>query len=173
MTRIKRFSALALLAFTFVSCGYTQKTTLPQGIETIYVDTVKNRIPIQDVYVYVPGLEMDITNSIIRRLQIDGNLKVVERENADAVLEADLVDFEQEGLRFTSLEEVEEYRLYIVLDLKLIDGKTGEIIWEEPSFSGETEYFVDDFKGISRQAASEQAVEDLARNVVDRIVEDW
>jgi len=173
MTRIKYWVSLVLLAFSVTNCGYTQKTTLPQNIKTIYIDTVKNKVPIQEVYVYVPGLEMDITNAIIRRLQIDGNLKIVEKENADAILEADMIDFEQDGLRFTSLEEVEEFRLYIVLSLVLKDGKTGETIWEEPSFSGEEEYFVNDFKDISRKAASERVVEDLARNVVDRIVEDW
>lgn len=174
MNRISIRSILSLaLIFALSGCGYTQKTTLPRNIKTIYVDTVKNRMSIKDVYVYVPGLEMNITNAIIRRLQIDGNLKVVEKDQADAVLEMDLKDFQQEGLRFTTLEAVEEYRLYIVLSVVLRDGKTGEVLWKEPDFSGETEYFVSDIRAISREEASQRAVEDLARNVVDRIVEDW
>jgi len=74
---------LAVLPLT--GCGYTNQTVLPRNIRTVYVDTVKNKVPVHEVYAYVPGLEMDITNAIIRRLQVDGNLEVVERDEADAV----------------------------------------------------------------------------------------
>jgi len=130
-------------------------------------------VPVHEVYAYVPGLEMDITNAIIRRLQVDGNLEVVERDEADAVLEADLLRFEQEGLRFTSLESVEEYRVFIVLDLRLVDAETEEVIWREENFSGDSEYFVSDVRSINREKGARDAVERLARNVVDRITEDW
>jgi len=60
-----------------------------------------------------------------------------------------------------------------VLTLKLVNGETGDIIWEEPNFSGDAEYFVSDVRSIARREASERAITRLARNVVDRIVEDW
>ena len=164
---------LAMMCIVQMSCGYTQKTVLPKNIKSIYVDTVKNKIDVREIYLYVPGLEMDITNAIIRRLQIDGNLKVTTREKADAVLELDLVRFQQEGLRFTSLESISEYRMYAVLDMKLIDGKTSEILWHEPNFSGDDEYFVSDIRTLSQEEAAQDTVQRLAVNVVDRIVEDW
>lgn len=173
MKKLCSIALLSLFTVFLTSCGYTQKTVLPRDIKTIYVETVKNKIPVQDIYVYVPGLEMDITNAVIRRMQIDGNLKVVERDEADAILEMDLVRFEQEGLRFTSLESVAEYRMYVVLDMRLIHASTGEEMWHEPSFSGDEEYFVSDIRTISQQEASVGAVDRLAVNVVDRIVEDW
>ena len=167
-------AAFAGGTLALAGCGYTQKTVLPNDIKTIYVDTVKNKIPIEKVYAYVPGLEIDITNAIIRRLHKDGNLKVVgSREEADAILETDLTAFEQEGLRFTSLESVEEYRMYLVVALKLIDGKTQNILWEEPNLSGDSEYYVSDVRPIAREEASRKTIDRLARNVVDRIVEDW
>lgn len=154
-------------------CGYTRKTVLPQDMKTIYVDTVKNAVPLGEVYAYQPGLEMDITHAIIRRLHRDGILRVVPRQKADVVLESKLVRFEQEGARFTSLESVSEYRLFIVLSLKLINNKTKEIIWTENNFSGDAEYFVSFIRTLAREEASQRAVDRLARNVVDRIVEDW
>lgn len=175
--KLFRFLSLSVMTILIVSsagCGYTQKTVLPENIKTIYIDTVKNKIPVAETYAYVPGLEMDITNAVIRRLHKDGNLKVVgEREQADAILEMDLVSFEQEGLRFTSLESVEEYRMFVVLSLRLIHGATKNILWEEPNFSGDSEYYVSDVRSINREEASRQAIDRLARNVVDRIVEDW
>lgn len=157
----------------FQGCGYTRHSALPQGIQTIHVDTVINDIPIERVYAYQPGLEIDITNAIIKRMQQDGNLKIVPRDEADAILVSKLIGFEQEGLRFTSLESIEEYRLFAVLNLKLVDAKTKKSIWEEPNFSGDSEYFVTQVRSLGRGEAAARAIERLARNVVDRVVEDW
>ncbi len=175
MKKFKKVSCflMAVSCFFHWSCGYTSKTVLPQNIKTIYVNTVQNNIPVDHVYAYVAGLEIDITNAIIRRLHQDGNLKVVPREQADAVLEAKLIGFEQEGVRFSKLESVEEYRLFVILDMQLVNGKTGEVIWKEPNFSGDSEYFVSTVRTLSREEAARQAVDRLARNVVDRIAEDW
>ncbi len=170
-----RFICTVMLVLTvgLSGCGYTTKTVLPRNIKTIYVETVKNKLTVEDIYAYQPGLEMDITNAVIRRLQQDGILKVVEQKKADAILKTDLLSLEQEGLRFDQLESVKEYRLFIVVALKLVDAKTGELLWEEPNFTGDTEYFVSDVTSLGEQKAALQAVDRLAKNVVDRIVEDW
>ncbi len=173
MKLIYRLFVCLFLTVHFSGCGYTQKNVLPKGIESIYVDTVKNKIPIQEVYVYVPGLEMDITNAVIRRLQVDGNLVVKTREEADAILEIDLVRFEQEGLRFTSLESVEEFRMFLVVDMLLSEASSGKKIWKEEGFSGDAEYYVSDVTSVNREEASRRSVSRLAKNIVDRIVEDW
>ena len=164
---------LGFFLFLLGSCGYTQKTVLPKGIQTIYVETFGNKIPLDTVYAYEPGLEIKITNAMIRRLHRDGNLRVVSREKADAILDGDLIGFDQEGLRFTGLERIEEYRLYVVVALQLRHAKTAEILWEEPNFSGDTTFFVTGPRAVSRTKAAEKAIDRLARNVVDRIVEDW
>ena len=156
-----------------LGCGYSRKTVLPKNIKTIHVGTFKNKIPAGDIYAYEPGLEIKITNAIIRRLHRDGNLQVVPEEKADALLEGDLIGFNQEGLRFTGLERIEEYRLYVITALRLLDQKTGELIWEEPNFSGDSSYFVLGSRATSRGEAAEKAIDRLARHAVDRIVEDW
>lgn len=163
-----------LLAVMVLSgCGYTRQTVLPQNIKTIYVETVKNRLDPEKIFAYQPGLEMDITNAVIRRLQQDGTLKVVEQSTADAILKTELVSLEQEGLRFNSLAGVSQYRLFIVVRLKLVEARTGNIIWEEPNFSGGTEYYVTTATSIGEQKAAVDGVQRLACNIVDRIVEDW
>jgi hypothetical protein len=162
-----------LIVSCLSSCGYTQKAVLPRDIKSIHVDTFKNKMAVADIYAYEPGLEIKITNAVIRRLHQDGILKVAAHDKADAVLEGDLIAFDQEGVRFTSLERIEEYRLFIVTTLRLRDRKTREILWEEPNFSGDASYFVTGPRSISRGEAADRAIDRLARNVVDRIVEDW
>lgn len=173
--RKMNFVCVMSLAFVIAmsGCGYTRKTVLARNIKTIYVETVKNKLDAEMLYAYQPGLEMDITNAVIKRLQQDGTLKVVKEKNADAILKTDLVSLEQEGLRFTALEGVSQYRLFIVVRLKLVDAKTGDVIWEEPNFSGDTEYYVTTVTEIGSQKASVDAVHRLAYNIADRITEDW
>lgn len=171
--KILKMTVLVLLALGPGACGYTNKTVLPHNFKTIYVDTVKNGILIEQVYAYQPGVEIAITNGVIRRLERDGNLKVVPREQADAVLEMVMIRFEQEGLRFSKLESVQEFRLFIVLAMRLLDNRTGDIIWEEPSFSGDADYFVSTVRDQALADGTAKAIDRLARNVVDRIVEDW
>lgn len=174
MQKIKAVSIFLLVtAVAFSGCGYTRKTILPREIKTIYVETVKNKLSPDELYFYQQGLEMDITNAVIRDLQQDGTLKVVTQPKADAILKTDLVRLEQEGLRFNQLESVKEYRLFIVVAIKLVDAKTGDVIWEEPEFMGDTEYYVTDVSSIGQQKAAQDAVGRLARNIADRIVEDW
>ena len=83
-------------------------------------------------------------------------------------------DFLREGpVRFTGLERIEEYRLYVVVALRLRDLKTGEQFWEEPNFSGDESFFVTGPRAVSRARATDDAIDLLARRVVDRIAEDW
>lgn len=164
-----------MLAFVvgMSGCGYTRKTVLPRNMKTIYVETVKNKLNPETLYAYQQGLEMDITNAVIQRLQQDATLKVVEQSKADAILKTDLIHLDQEGLRFNALEGVSQYRFFIVVSLKLVDAKTGDVIWEEPNFSGENEYYVTNVTSIGEQKAALGAVARLAYNIVDRVVEDW
>ncbi|MBN1687562.1 MAG: hypothetical protein JW893_00520 [Candidatus Omnitrophica bacterium] len=164
---------ISTMILGLAGCGYTQKTVLPQDFKTIHVDTVINDINIGNIVAYETGLEIRITNAIIDHLQKDGQLRVVPREEADAILESKLVQFDQQGLRFNSLERVEEYRMVIVLDLVLRNAKTGDIIWAEPFLSGDSEYYVSTVRSIARSDAAERAIERLAENVTNRIVEDW
>jgi len=137
------------------------------------LETVKNKLNADNIYAYQQGLEMDITNAVIRRLQQDGTVKVTTQKDADVILKTDLVSLDQEGLRFNSLEGVSQYRLFINVRLRLEDAKAGDTIWEESNFSGGTEYYVTTVTSIGMQKASEDAVTNLAYNIVNRVVEDW
>ncbi len=174
----------------FQGCaGYHTKIESPFGIKTIYVPTVRNIIPLEDMLIYVPGMEVDMTNAVIQRFNFDGSLKVVSRkEDADATLLIDLIRFDQEGTRFTNLESVEEYRLFITADIQLKDNKTDENLLVEKNFTGRTSYFRQLSKQDSRgdsstssrqplqevlKPATQRVVIDFAHNVVDLITEAW
>ena len=175
MIKIMRQIGICLMVAMVIlsGCGYTRQTVLPRNIKTIYVETVKNKIDVETIFAYQPGLEMDITNAVIERLQQKGVVKVVSKEHADAILKTDLIAFTQQGLRFTNLQSIAEYQIFIEVRLRLIDAKTNDLIWEEPTFTGDNEYYVSNVNSIGEQKAAQDAVARLAFNIVDRIVQDW
>ncbi|MBI4395385.1 MAG: LptE family protein [Candidatus Omnitrophica bacterium] len=172
MMRFSFTAVLACLCF-FLGCGYTQEIKLPSGIKTIAVKTFKNEIPPEEQFAYRPGLEIELTNALIDRFILDGNLRVVDESEADAVLEGAIISYEQEGLRFDRLEDVEEYRLFLVVKFKLTDQRTKNVIMEQPNFSGRAEFFVNRNPTSNRRIAANSATFDLAKSLVDRIVEEW
>ena len=172
MRQISGVAVLASLCFVF-GCGYTQHAHLPNDIKTIAIPTFKNEIPPQDQFAYHPGLETELTSAVRDRFIFDGNLKVVEPSKADAVLEGAIISYQQEGLRFDRLESVEEYRLFLVVKFKLIDQRTKKVLIDEPNFSGRAEFFVSRSPSSTRRASANSATFDLARSLVDRIVEEW
>ncbi|MBI4437137.1 MAG: LptE family protein [Candidatus Omnitrophica bacterium] len=147
-------------------CGYTLKTTPPHGLETIHVETFKNET-------YEPGLEIDLTNGILSRFLFDGSLRVTGEKEADAVLRGRLTKFVREPLRYTSTEEIEEYRLVLAVALSLWDTRTQTVLWEEKNFVGDTSFFVSGPLAKSEEKARQEAISRLARRIVDRTVEEW
>jgi len=157
----------------FAGCGYTQKVTLPNNIRTIAIPTFEDQIPPKERFTYQPGVEITLTNAIRKRFIFDGNLKVVEEERADAILKGAIIAYSQEAVRYDNLESVEEYRLFLTVKFELVDKRTGEVIISESSFAGRSEYFTSQNAADMRKNAATDSVADLARNIVDRIIEEW
>ena len=169
----RMWTGAVLSACLIAGCGYTQQVTLPHNIKTLNIPTFENKIPPTERYAYQPGLEIELTNAVIDRFIFDGNLKVTDESQADAVLKGAIISYEQEGVRFDDLESPDEYRLFLVVSFKLLDRKTGEVILAEPNFSGHTEFFNSRSPAVTRRTAANNVVVDLARSLVDRIVEEW
>ncbi|OGX06537.1 MAG: hypothetical protein A3G87_03585 [Omnitrophica bacterium RIFCSPLOWO2_12_FULL_50_11] len=171
--RAARWLSVLLYLSLLTGCGYTQQVHLPNDIKTIAVPTFADEIPPQSRFAYRPGLEIELTNAVIDRFIFDGNLKVVDESEADAILKGAVLAYEQEGLRFDDLESVEEYRLFLVVRFELMDQKTGEALITENYFSGQSDFFTSRTPASVRRVAANDAVTDLARNIVNRIVEAW
>lgn len=191
MNPVKNFKGLLmlstlcfLLSTLLLGCGYTTGSLLPASIKTIYIKTFTNRIDItaeldetSRYKTYAPYLEVNISKKIIDRFIYDGNLRVVSQENADLMLTGELIDYNRQPLRYDVDDEVEEYRLSLVVRLLLQNLTKKEIMWEETSFIGDTTYFASATTGSvaksEETAALSDAIEDLARRVVERVVEMW
>jgi hypothetical protein len=172
---------LIVLALLILSgCGYTTGSLLPAHLKAINVENFANKIPLTDEVsdsyrykTYRPLLEVDITRSIIDRFIFDGHLRVVPHKDADLVLEGDLVDFRREPTKYGYDDAIDQYRIAIFVDIRLIDTTTGKVMWSENNFAGSDYYFTTGPQQKSENAAVTGALDDLARRVVERTIEAW
>lgn len=192
MKNRNRFGFLLSLTTTFYilstvlcGCGYTTRSMLSGKYRTIYITPFLNKVDItQESYsenkyrIYRPLLETDITRKVINKYLFDGNLKPVKEELADLVLKGELVEYRKDPLSYDADNtDVTEYRVNIYVNLSLWDKKENKLLWEENRFNGNYSFFTSFASGnvikISEDAAVTNAIEDLARRIVERTVEQW
>ena len=166
-------------ALALAGCAYTTKSSLPEDIKSVHVMPVKNGIDLsrevsdRDHFrVYRPGLEVDVTDAIINRFIFDGNLKVASRNKADAVLEATLIDYRRDPLRHSESDDIQEYRLSVVLAVQFRRNADGQVIWKE-SVVGDATFFLSGSRAVSEDEAASKVVEDVSRRVVEKTIEIW
>jgi hypothetical protein len=167
-------------ALQLSACGYTTRSLIADKFRTINVAPFANKIVItQDsdaanrYKINKPILETDITRAVTNRYLFDGNLRPAEKANADLFLKGELVEFRRDPVRYTDSDEVEEYRLNLVVDLSLWDNTENKLVWEEKGFTGDTTYFTMGQSAKSEDVAVRDAITDLARRIVERTVEQW
>ncbi len=177
---MKRFSIIiGIILYLGSGCGYSARSALPGGAKSIHVDNIKNSIDYTSDQadrarnIYLPLLEVKIRNAIVDRFLFDGNLRIQEADIANLFLKGELVNYQRIALRYTDNNDVEEYRVQIIVNLVLSDQKQDEVIWEEKGFTGEATYFVSGPSARSETAAVEEATVDLARRIVERTIENW
>ena len=144
---MKRLNFLLILAILFLSisgCGYSAKSMLPDGLDTIYVDNFINGIdPTKELSdrqatnTYRPGLEVDITRAVIDGIIRDRHLKIDSEKRSKLTLKGTLIRYEQYPLSYDKGDSVVELRVQIIVDLTLINNTTGTVMWEEDNFMGE------------------------------------
>ncbi|MFH1359771.1 MAG: LptE family protein [Candidatus Omnitrophota bacterium] len=177
MRRSLLFLIIPLFCLFLAGCGYSTSSLLPSHLKTIYVAPFENAIPYgteRSRNLYYPLLEVEVTNKIIDRYLFDGNLRIAKEQNADLILKGKLLNYERQALRyFDDSQDVQEYRLNVIVSLELYDTVKEKVKWNESSFIGETTYFTSGSLAISEEAAVDKAVTDLARRVVERTIEDW
>jgi hypothetical protein len=171
-----RYFLCIALVMSIAGCGYTTGSLLPAKYRKIAIAPFSNRVGFTDENiqgVYVPLLESNIRTALIDRFLFDGNLSIADPDKADLVLSGDLISIAQDDLRQDVNQNIQEYRIRVIVSLVLTDTATGKVLWKEPSYTGETTYFLTGSQATTQSAAVDAALTDLATRVVERTVENW
>lgn len=155
-----------LLLLLPLSCGYTHQSVLPADIQSLAVTPFENQT-------FEPGLEIDFNKKLTNRVLFENIARLAGPQESEAVLRGRLLEYHREPLRYTDAEEVQEYRLKLIVEAVLEDPKTGKILWKEDRFTGETTFFTSGSLVTSEQNAREELFDDLARRLTARLAEGW
>jgi len=160
-------------------CGYTTRAFISKNYRTIYIAPFENKIDIaketesiQRYKLYQPLLERDIQETVINRINLDGNLKISDEDNADLILKGAVLDFRRDALRYLENDEVEEYRITITASIQLED-KNKNILIKSTDIIGDATYFLSGPNAKNEPLAIRDALDDLARRILERIIENY
>ncbi len=155
------------LAGMLSGCGYRFGTSLPPGIRTVHIKPFANRSE-------EPDLENTATRATISEFIRDGTLQVVDASSADVVLHGAVTEYSLAALLYDEDTSAtpEEYRLILTAQIKLVDKSTEETMLET-TINGDADFFIGADLTSAKSEALPEAADDLARNIVDAVVEYW
>lgn len=166
----KAFLSMLLLgALALPGCaGYRLGSMLPPEIKTVHIPVVENET-------LEPNIEFDVTQAIISRMQRDGSLEVASEGNADAMLSVTLTEYRlapavYEKERATAAEE---YRATIVARIVLTRTGTEEVVVENPRVMGDAVFPLLGDLTSSKRLVLPLVANDLAQDIVEKIVDYW
>ena len=158
------FRQLICVAFVFVlvsGCGYSQKSLIDRKINTIYISIFENNT-------FVRGIEFDIAKAVKDEIMSRTSLRIVQKDSADAILTGKIGGSAQAALS-QSRDNIVESSVSISASVTLLDTRTGRSMGG--GAGGGASFIVD--RGENVQSATEEAIANLARVLVDNLEEEW
>jgi len=174
MRKIFLFSLFFLCVFA-INCGYTTRSVFIEQYRTVYVAPFENLIDFtaeNRSSFYFPLIEIKTRNQVMDRFLFDGNLRVAEPETADLIIRGALKDYTRGALRYTDDDDVQEYRVQVYANVTLEENRTGKVLWKK-RVVGESTYFVSGSLAGTESTAVDAAIVDLARRIVENVIEYW
>ncbi|MFH1755132.1 MAG: LptE family protein, partial [Candidatus Latescibacterota bacterium] len=149
------------------ACGYSTSSHTAKDIKSVAVPFFSNLTT-------EPNLEISVTEMIIDNLVSDNTLKVMNEDNADAILEGDIVTFTNTPFSFNQDLNAEEYRVVLIVKVKLYNRRLNEAIWQDQRITGDGAYFVDASEsGLTYEDALEEAIKEITEQILNLTVQDW
>jgi len=162
---------ILLLTLSLSACGYQlagRGGHIPDEIKSIAIPVFENKT-------MEPVVEEEFTPMIIREFIKDSRIKVVDRTEADIVLNGNVNSYKESPLSFDQNQEVLEYRITVTTHLKITRQKINNIIWEKDIIKS-SEYKVSSNVMTTRTSkllALKEIAKNLSEEVTDRVLWGW
>jgi len=158
---VGRAIALGLVAAAITGCGYSFRGNLPEHIQTVAVPVFANKTG-------EPRIESLLTNGVVEAFSTNGRLRVVKREDADAVLEGEVIGYSVQSISYDSQANVRQYRLTVTMNLKLLDMKKSGVLFEEHNLREKADFQV--MNAVSQTISVEETALRTAATEVGRAI---
>ncbi len=164
--------ALALLVAVAAAtgCGYQHQELFPQDIRTVAVPIAENRNP-----QFYRDVEFELTEALIKEIELRTPYKVVRGEVADTRLAVTVVEVEQSLVsrrRPSGLPQEMEVTVAVDFEWKNLRSPQ-QVIRDGKGFAAVGRYIPTSGVGEPFEIARRAAVANLARDLVDQMRADW
>lgn len=142
----QKIVAAAILA-GMLGCGYHllgKEVHLPGGVSRVYVETAKNDT-------MEAGLEQIFTQRLLERLRADGRITLVGKDEADAVLQSELLKSVDQPMAYNKFGRGALLQVEISARVTLVASKENKKLWDSGVLREREEFPVgDDFLATDR-----------------------
>ena len=171
---IVKLAVLVLAVVLVQGCAYTTRNALPPHIKTIAVPMFNNRTFIDD---YTRKLEVEVTEAVRNAVIQTGELKLAGREDADLILEGDVIKLERDVLRSDRYGSPNEIKIAIRTRISVYDVKEAKHMFKNAlvtnSERSEESGVYNLRRGESEDMARQQAVTDVGKTILRRVLDRW
>jgi outer membrane lipopolysaccharide assembly protein LptE/RlpB len=160
-TGIVTVTFLCFLLFT--GCGYQlvgKETHVPPGLTSVAIPTFANRT-------FEPGIEVSFTRGFLKEFIQDRRVRVVDRSQADSVLEGVITSLQIYSVAYNSSGLATEYQTTVVIDL-VLKKRTGETLWVERNVS-ETRWYKASSGVFTSEFSKAAAIEQIGKYIAERV----
>ena len=159
--------SLVLLVTAVSGCGYSLRGHLPSHIQTIAVPIFVNKTQ-------EPAVDSFITRAVVEAFSTNGRLRLARVEDADSILEGEIIAYAVDSIAFDRNANVRLYRLRVTMNLTMRDLRQNTVLFRQANFSEKSDFRVQGAvsQTIAREeTALRQAAVDIARAVVSLAVD--
>ena len=165
LSGIASWACLCLFgAALFSGCAYSFSSSGSAHIKSVAV-------PIFQDLTSEFGIKQKLTDKVIDEFSRDGTLRVLDRRNADSLIEGKILAVHDQAGAFSTDESVQDIKIFIRVAIKYEDLKKRKVIWEEEVEQWGT---FDPNEGTqSRDAGIDEAVSKIAGEILNKSVSGW
>lgn len=153
------------LLIAAAGCGYSSDPLQPQTVRTVYVEMFQSKE-------FRRGIEMQLTEALRKEIDRGTPYRNAPKNRADTVLSGEILEVRQGLLGKTwATDNALELAATFVISYRWKDMRTGRMLVENRQFTQTVEYVPPIQETF--YIASEEAVNKLARRIVDSMESGW
>jgi hypothetical protein len=157
------FGAVAMAALT--GCGYSTTRPFPTDIQTVHVEMFQSKE-------FRRELEFRLTESIVKRIEMDTPYRIAPRHKADALLTGEILKVENRNFGDDIDTDLpRETGSTVVIRYRLQNMRTGRILVERPRSVYQTSFIPP--VGETFTEGMTRAMDGLAEHIVESMESDW
>ena len=163
------FLLTAFLCFmlVFPACYYSTS----QGSQSGNIRNVV--IPLFENATVETGIQEPLTDAVVEQFLTNGQYRIVDMRQADAVIVGTITDIQEESVAFSEGTMAREVRLWIEVDVRFETVETRDVIWEENQLRTFGDYAIDTGSDIDREPAIALAIEKMAEEILNQSISGW